>query len=155
MQPVTEPFSTTPSWPCPKFPTQLTLKPAQAAHTKAYRYMYIVVSCLYITHGAPPRVILLRPPAIACPSSHVCERDALSIANLEGEGAWDVLCVPKDEERGGGGAREVHGDVGPLLGVGEGERLLRSEAAAGLVDDQHEASVRRPHLARGRCTVAR
>ena len=85
----------------------------------------------------------------------MCERDALSIANLEGEGAWDVLCVPIDEERGGGGAREVHGDVGPLLGVGEGERLLRSEAAAGLVDDQHEASVRRPHLARGRCTVAR
>ena len=43
----------------------------------------------------------------------------------------------------------MHGDAGPLLGVGEGERLLGSEAAAGLVDDKHQASVRCPHLARG------
>ena len=117
---------------------------AHCAHTK-HRYMCIKY---YIT-GRVRVLYFYAPRPLRAPSGHVCERDALSIANLEGKGAWDVLSVPKDEERGGGGAREVHGDAGPLLGVGEGERLLRPEAAAGLVDDQHEASVRRPHLRRG------
>ena len=76
-------------------------------------------------------------------------RDALSIAHLEGKGAWNVLSVPKDEERCSGGAREVYREGVPLLRVGEGERLLGPESAARLVDDQHEAPMRRPHLSRG------
>ena len=91
---------------------------------------------LHVSFGAPG-------------SSHACERDALSIAHLEGKGAWNVLCVPKDEERCSGGAREVYREGVPLLRVGEGERLLGPESAARLVDDQHEAPMRRPHLSRG------
>ena len=83
-------------------------------------------------------------------SSHACiKRDALSIAHLEGKGAWDVLGVPKDEEWRRGGAREVYREGVPLLRVGEGERLLGPESAARLVDDEHEAPMRRPHLSRG------
>eukprot|EP00964_Phaeocystis_antarctica_P065610 scaffold39597_cov69-Phaeocystis_antarctica.AAC.1 len=85
-------------------------------------------------------------PSSSHPNPSNC---VIRIAHLEGKGARHVLCIPEDEERGGGGAREVHGDARPLLGVGEGEWLLGSEAAAGPVDDKHQASVRCPHLARG------